>query len=460
MKKSIILEPLGLFGWNKIEPIVLAALASEYPMLLIGKHGCAKSYLLERLAEELNMNYRFYNASLINYDDLVGIPIPSDDYKELNYISNKQSIWDAEIVFMDEINRCKVDLQNKLFPIIYDKRIQGIDLDKLKYRWAAMNPPADIDEDYTGTIELDKALADRFPFIIKVPEYKELTDKEKEMMIDDINLGKHKLDTDLYSLIQKVKDSIPNVKEELSVIGKNYVICLASLLQNKYKYISARRVSYLYETLLYIYASYKVLDNDITFNDVVYEHIKYVLPVRCSESLDEVDLSNIVSETLSITNLDQKDLFLMEPGVKKLIKLINFYPDIDETRLNEIVGTSISSIKDIKERRIISLFTFNKLRNNSKIHASTMELLYSLCKVFYNTLSETKLVDIKDKRIKDRADTLLLKEKNKVYYDTLNNVVNYFSINKDEKFIDELEIEKTIDFFKYCYKEIIEDEFI
>ena len=69
-------KPLGLEGWEALDPIILAALASEEPLLLIGKHGTAKSFLLERLARALDLEFRFYNASLVNYDDLVGFPIP------------------------------------------------------------------------------------------------------------------------------------------------------------------------------------------------------------------------------------------------------------------------------------------------------------------------------------------------------------------------------------------------
>ena len=177
MKKSLITEPLGLFGWSNLEPVILAALASESPMLLIGKHGSAKSFLLERLAESLNLEFRCYNASLINYDDLVGIPVPINNNTSLSYISNPNSVWDAEVVFIDELNRTKPELQNKLFPIIYDKRVQGVNLDKLKYRWAAMNPPVNDEDDeednltYLGAMPLDPALADRFPFIIEVPTW-------------------------------------------------------------------------------------------------------------------------------------------------------------------------------------------------------------------------------------------------------------------------------------------------
>ncbi|MBJ7259472.1 MAG: hypothetical protein JHD33_08025 [Chthoniobacterales bacterium] len=43
----------------KLEPVVLAALISGDPLLLIGKHGTAKSFLLERLAEALGLAFRF-----------------------------------------------------------------------------------------------------------------------------------------------------------------------------------------------------------------------------------------------------------------------------------------------------------------------------------------------------------------------------------------------------------------
>ncbi len=80
---SLLTQPLGLEGWADLEPVVLAALASEDPLLLIGRHGSAKSFLLERLAKALKLDYRFYNASLINYDDLVGIPVPTEDQRNL-----------------------------------------------------------------------------------------------------------------------------------------------------------------------------------------------------------------------------------------------------------------------------------------------------------------------------------------------------------------------------------------
>jgi len=70
-RAGFLTKSLGLEGWERLEPVILASLASEEPMLLVGRHGAAKSFLLERLAEALGLEFRFYNASLVNFDDLV-----------------------------------------------------------------------------------------------------------------------------------------------------------------------------------------------------------------------------------------------------------------------------------------------------------------------------------------------------------------------------------------------------
>jgi hypothetical protein len=52
-------------------------------------------------------------------------------------------------VFLDEISRCRPETQNKLFSVIHEKRA-GARLPKLRYRWAAMNPPLTAESDGRG----------------------------------------------------------------------------------------------------------------------------------------------------------------------------------------------------------------------------------------------------------------------------------------------------------------------
>lgn len=181
-----LLAALGLHGLGHLDAPVLAALATETPMLLIGPHGSAKSALLERLASALGMVHRHYNASLLSFDDLVGFPVPEGD--GLRYLRTPATLWDAQSVFLDEISRCRPEVQNKLFSIIQERRVQGIALEALRFRWAAMNPPAtgdaaDEGDAYAGSMPLDPALADRFGFVLTLPALEELPPEARRSVI-------------------------------------------------------------------------------------------------------------------------------------------------------------------------------------------------------------------------------------------------------------------------------------
>ena len=66
---------LGVYGFGQVEPLIIAALVSEDPVLLIGKAGTGKTFLLNSISEAMGLEHRHYNASLISFDDLVGFPI-------------------------------------------------------------------------------------------------------------------------------------------------------------------------------------------------------------------------------------------------------------------------------------------------------------------------------------------------------------------------------------------------
>jgi MoxR-like ATPase len=63
--------------------------------------------------------------------------------------------------------------------------VQGIALDRLRFRWAAMNPPPRVEGDtrapfeYAGAQPLDVALADRFAFIVEVPDLMALSRSDR-----------------------------------------------------------------------------------------------------------------------------------------------------------------------------------------------------------------------------------------------------------------------------------------
>lgn len=193
VKKKSYLVALDVFGFDKVEPAILAALVTEDPLLLIGRSGTGKTFLLNSLSEELGLEHRHYNASLISFDDLVGFPFPDSDNGGVKFLETPATVWGAESVLVDEISRCKPEHQNRLFSLVHERKVQGISLPKLRYRWAAMNPSTTDQgslEEYTGSEPLDPALADRFALIVWAVDWEDLSDEERRKVADPSGEGK------------------------------------------------------------------------------------------------------------------------------------------------------------------------------------------------------------------------------------------------------------------------------
>ena len=183
---------LGVYGFAKRELPILAALVTEDPLLLIGLSGTGKTYLLNSISEALGLEHRHYNASLISFDDLVGFPYPDDAKESVRFLQTPATIWGAESVLVDEISRCKPEHQNRLFSLVHERRVQGIALESLRYRWAAMNPCTSDqgeDEEYIGSEPLDPALADRFALIVDVADWKELSAANRKRIANPAGEG-------------------------------------------------------------------------------------------------------------------------------------------------------------------------------------------------------------------------------------------------------------------------------
>src|SRR6187455_1254729 len=180
------LAALGAYGFEAQEPLILAALATGDPILLIGRSGTGKTFLLNSISEALGLEHRHYNASLISFDDLVGFPYPDEAKASVRFLETPATVWGAESVLIDEISRCKPEHQNRLFSLVHERKLQGLPLNKLRYRWAAMNPCTSDQggtEDYAGSEPLDPALADRFALIVTAADWSELTSAQQQAIV-------------------------------------------------------------------------------------------------------------------------------------------------------------------------------------------------------------------------------------------------------------------------------------
>lgn len=263
-----MLRPLGIVGYDDIEPALVAALATEEPLLLVSDHGAAKTLLLLRVAEALGVELRHYNASLLQFDDLAGFPIP-DDKGGIRYASAPGAIWGAEAVFVDEIGRCRPETANKLFPIIHEKKIQGIALESLRFRWAATNPPPEASGDaagddlYEGVERLDPALADRFSYVVRLPAFNDLSDADRADIIRGI--GERFSSAGAVCLREAVattRQLIPTVRQHIGEATVAYLLALAPRLSSANITVGGRRAATLARNLTAIWAARLVLGRE------------------------------------------------------------------------------------------------------------------------------------------------------------------------------------------------------
>ena len=394
---SLITEPLGLYGWKKAEPVLLAALLSEEPLLLVGAHGCAKSFVLERLAEALGMEFRSYNASLINYDDLVGVPLPDATRTKLEYLSSPESIWDAEVVFIDEISRTRPELQNKLFPIIYDRRVQGRPLSRLVYRWAAMNPPPtdeELDEGgalYLGSEPLDAALADRFPYVMSVPDWDDLTPADQKKVLADQFAGRHEFPVAIRELVAEARRRYEELVPELTPRLTPYVVTLVPKLHSAKYDVSTRRATMLMRCVIAVHAAREVLarrggDGDgrarTPAAPELYDSARLALlntlPDRARRRLNAAELTAICKAAWELSMRDEADplvqLMKIDDPVLRLRKMVAERLVVPPDRAAVIIGEGVAKAKP-HLRRGLALATYLGIRERSDIPATTVELL-------------------------------------------------------------------------------------
>ncbi len=248
------LSALGAYGFERQEPVILAALVSGDPILLIGRSGTGKTFLLNTISEALALEHRHYNASLISFDDLVGFPYPDEAKASVRFLETPATVWGAESVLIDEINRCKPEHQNRLFSLVHERKIQGIALASLRYRWAAMNPcttDQSVAEEYLGAEPLDPALADRFAVVLDIGDWDTLSAADQQFVANPAGEGRvaddrGRLKADLAVWRQSFEERVDHCPAPIV----DYVCALVTTLRSGGIRLSPRRARLVTRTLL------------------------------------------------------------------------------------------------------------------------------------------------------------------------------------------------------------------
>ena len=382
--QTSILREIGIVGLRDLEPVILAALVTAEPLLLIGAHGTGKSLLLTRISEALGLQFRHYNASLLNFDDLVGFPIPTPG-GSLEYIKTPATIWGAEAVIFDEISRCRPDMQNKLFPIVHERRVQGISLEELRYRWAAMNPPVSEEDEsgYVGSEPLDAALADRFAFVVSMPGW-ELYDEEEQFAVirgDDGTVGAEPADR-LRRCVAAASAALPLVSSSMGEPVGVYVRTVIALLAQAGLPLSPRRAAMLHRSILAVHAVSAFLSLDTDPADVTLLALKNTLPQRAQGiNISETKLLGAHREAWRLSGVKKSDplrAVLTTADPVDRIQLAVMSTSLGKGDFSTIVADVISQLAPgAREAVVVHLFESNAVGRLNAAIAEQVAAIYT-----------------------------------------------------------------------------------
>ena len=379
-----LLRALNLHGLDHLDAVLLAAIASEATLLLIGPHGSAKSALLERVARALGIEHRHYNASLLSFDDLVGFPVPNAARDGLDYLRTPATLWGAQSVFLDEISRCRPETQNKLFSIVHERRVMGVALESLRWRWAAMNPPVtfdasgDLDDAYLGSQPLDPALADRFAFVVALPPFADLDPRARRAAIAD---GDRPVDGDagLPALLEAARTQalLSEEADDDWVVG--YVDALVGLLAQASLAISGRRAAMLRRAIHAVRGARAALGKG-DLADAALVALRNGLPQRAQGR--EVAESMLLAVHRKAVEMAPGDAttplrrIQAEPDPLKRVALALSMPDgtLSKTAFSSLVCDAFAA-QDVPGRYLFARRLIGPLAERDLVNAPTLELL-------------------------------------------------------------------------------------
>jgi len=156
-------------------------------------------------------------------------------------------------------------------------------LEDLRFRWAAMNPPAADDDEtgYAGSEPLDTALADRFGFIVEMPDWKALNEYEQTAVIlADPDEWERDTAGELSALLSTVRVSLLGLHRALGERLAVYIRTLMALLVQAGIGLSPRRGGMLLRSVISVHAAALVLDPAAKPADSAWLALNNSLPQR------------------------------------------------------------------------------------------------------------------------------------------------------------------------------------
>lgn len=215
MKTTSITSKI-VYGWEEIEPCIMAAMALKRNIFLVGKHGTAKSTLARLLAQSVDSTgsgYRYFAADKAGMINIGGFPDMDKSSKtgEYCFIKTTKSIFGGKVVVIDELPRADKERQNYWLEVLEEGTFQGI---PINYEMAIATGN---DLTYSGNFKMDLALKSRFLFWLPVPSFETI---ESNAVMEMIALNVENR-SELNYAAKELRILIDDVRKHIEKFKKN-----------------------------------------------------------------------------------------------------------------------------------------------------------------------------------------------------------------------------------------------
>lgn len=203
-----MLERLGIYGMDAIEPIILTAVGLGLPIRLIGKPGTAKTKLAEAIScvENGREFARVFDCPTETIMTIAGsMDLDAAKKGVFDFIKKRPDgsysdfIWSKTNLVFNEFTRMAPDTANMYLQVIQERTFFGYPLPiakksdptEINYSIIATENPGGL-----GVRKMDSALLDRFYFSVIVPDFKNDVSKKvrKSLVLANITPDLHDSD--------------------------------------------------------------------------------------------------------------------------------------------------------------------------------------------------------------------------------------------------------------------------
>ena len=250
-----------------------------------------------------------------------------------------------------------------------------------------MNPPpteADDGESYLGAESLDPALADRFGFLIEVPDWCDLSDEDRSTILLDQFRGRHEFPVDVKELVRTTHAKFRFFCENPPDLS-GYFLSLEAQLSSTGTRLSPRRIATLFRTALGIHAARITLRRLEGVGDTpdlqttLFLALSHGHPMLAERSLDRVGLLALHRQAWDIAGLEKDDpwrrlLQVTDPLERVWIASQAGFP-LSEADLSSLVLEAVASQTGEEKRSAVALVLYLKLRATKRLAPIAAETL-------------------------------------------------------------------------------------